>query len=412
VDHVWRWAQRGLAITAGIGLLGIGVLAASISAARAGQEGGLDVSFTDPVGDATNGAPDVTSVRVGDSNRVFTFTVSVRGVPAPETRVDLYIDADRDKRTGDSQGRDYWLLLDAENLARRGYRWSGSSFVPWSPGSRSGGYQNGIWTESVSSSDLGGSGSFNFFLAGIRLKDDQNYGFDATALFSYSIGQQQPTTTQPPTTVPPPSNQLAITSLSRKPKTPTAGEDFTVSVNVQRIGRAGRFNGTVSCTARITGRAPHWFGSVQPGRAACRWAIPANAAGKAFSGTIGVSEGGPSAVRRVKAQIGGRSTTLAAVGITTAPPRPEPGKQFYYALGVSVRAGNAAPQRIQSGTVACLARVGNERVGVFEKVVRPLIGVRCGWLIPFGSSGKTLVGSITVRSNGGVLVHPIRLRIR
>jgi hypothetical protein len=68
--------------------------------------------------------------------------------------------------------------------------------------------------------------------------------------------------------------------------------------------------------------------------------------------------------------------------------------------------------RIQSGTVRCSAKVGDERVRVFESVVRPLVGVRCGWLIPFDASGKTLVGSITVRSNGGVLVHLIRLRIR
>ena len=406
--HVWWWMRRGLVLTGGVGLLGLGLLVASISAA---PEAGLDLTITDPVGDATNGAPDLTSVRVSDANGVFRFTVSVGGVPATETRVDIYIDADRSNRTGDSLGRDYWLLLDGENLARRAYRWSGSAFVAWSPGSRRGGYESRVWTEIIGSSDLGGTQSFNFYVAGIRLKDDQNFGFDRTAFHTYTVGQQPPTTTQPPTQ-PPANRRLAITSLSRRPQVPTAGEDFTLSVSVQRIGRGGRFRGVVSCGARVSGRVLRWFGSVQPGRAACRWEIPRNAAGKAFTGTIGVSESGSSASRSVAARVGGRSTTLAAVGVTTSPSRPQAGAQFYYSLGVSVRSGSGTPRRIENGTVTCSAKASGKRLEVFEEAVRPLIGVRCGWLIPFGSSGQMLVGTITVRSQGGVLVHPVRMRIR
>lgn len=391
-----------------------GATASLLDESFADSSSALDVTYSDPTGDASNGAPDVRTIRVGDRNRTVTFTVGVGGIPAPETRVDIYLNVDKNTSTGDEVGREFWLLLDGENLSRSAYRWSGSGWLPWSPSSRRGSYQGGVWTESIHTSDLNGTSSFSFWLYGIRLKDDQNFGFDGTALFTYTLGQQQPPDTTSTSTAPrPPTNRVAITGLTRTPGQPVAGESFTVSATVARVGWPGRFYGLVHCST-LPGVQKRWFGSVERGRASCRWDIPESAVDKTIRGSIGVSEGGgPKVTRRFMAFVSDRAATLSTAGVEMSPAAgPEAGKQFKYALGVSVQLGSGAPRRIKTGAVTCAATAGGKPLKVFEARIRVDVGVQCGWEIPFDAAGKTMAGRIIVRSQGATLNHPLTRRIR
>ncbi len=396
-----RWGSAGFALT----LVLLGVAVGSLpESTRAVSSRTAEATFSDPAGDATNGAPDLTTIRVVDNaSRTLTFSIPAAGLPAPEIRLDIYIDADRNRATG-SFGADFWLILDGPNLARRTLRWDGARFVSWSPSTAQGGYQAGIWTQSINVSDLNGISSFDFYAASIRLRDDQIFGSDVTSYYSYTL---------PPPPPPPPPRKIAITGLAQAPAQPVAGKRFTVTAKVVRVGRGGRFNGDAFCDAQIGGRAVKSTGVAGSGQVSCRFEIPASAGGKRLTGSIGATEGGAEATRAFSARVAGPSARLSEVGVATAPPAgPRAGSQFIYALGVAVRHGSGAPARIQSGSVSCRATLGGRTLKVFEQRLRPFAGVRCGWVVPYGTSGATLNGVITVRSQGGTLRHVFKRRVR
>ncbi len=215
----------------------------------------------------------------------------------------------------------------------------------------------------------------------------------------------------PPPPPPPPTKELAITSLKRSPKTPEPGQTFTISVTVARVGWSGRFNGTVRCHATIGGQRARWVGSVKPGSAMCTGNIPVTAAGKTISGSIVVSEAGASATQLFNARVRTKPT-LSTAEVTTAPPQPEAGSQFYYTVGVLIRTGSSAPKRITTGTVSCQATHNGAPLRRIAQQVRPARDVLCGWEIPYGTSGQTVTGSIVVRSGGATLKHTFKRRIR
>jgi hypothetical protein len=202
-----------------------------------------------------------------------------------------------------------------------------------------------------------------------------------------------------------------VTSFTKTPRAPIAGESFTVSVTVARVGRAGRFNGTVYCS-KLPGVQARWFGSVGLGRAACRWDIPRAAVGKTVIGSIGVSEGGARVTRRFSAKVVPPTAVISIEGgINVAPPRPVSGQKFYYRMGISVRRGSTAPRRITQGSVSCRATVNGRALHVFEQQVVRKSGIRCGWDVLPGMAGKKLVGLIIIRSEGATFRHAFTRRI-
>ena len=402
----WRWVSAAVALTPA---LVAGLAAATPVASFASSSSLAEGTYRDPAGDASNGAPDVTSMRVSDSNRTVTFSVAVAGLPTPETRVDIYLDPDRNGATGDRDGDQYWLILDGENLSRRAWRWNGSGWVAWSPASRRGGFESGVWTESLSTADLNGTQSFVFQAYGVRLKDDRNYGFDSTSRFTYTLGQSGPS--PPPTSPSSPTREVAITGFKRAPNPPVAGQSFTVSVTVKRLGRRGRFNGTVYCAASIERREQRWFGSVSPGRAACRWDIPKGAVGKTIRGSIAVGEGGAIKRRSFSGRIVPPSVFLSTGAVTLSPHQPQAGNIFYYAVDIHVHIG-AVTRPIGRGSVSCRASIGGRAQPVSAQRVRAGEDVLCGWKLAPGSSGRMLDGVVVVRAEGATLRHTFQLRVR
>jgi hypothetical protein len=155
----------------------------------------LDV-FSDAAGDATGGAPDVTTVDVtSDAAGTITFRVTVGGLPAADTYVDLWIDVDRSSATGD-QGVEYNIYLQGSDFAAFGERWSGSDWVDWAPTTARTGFANGVWTLTINRSDLNNTGSFNFYYitskwSGTTLlgRDDAP---DGTAVYTFTLTSSTP----------------------------------------------------------------------------------------------------------------------------------------------------------------------------------------------------------------------------
>jgi hypothetical protein len=369
--------------------------------------------FSDPAGDAAAGGMDVTNVTVSnDDAGKLTFAIEVPAQPTmpPGKEIQVAVDADRNRATGSPNGNEYAILL-VGNANTSGtpilllfYRWdSAQGGYRYDPGiAVAGSYAAGVGRLEFSRMALGGVGTFDFELftgqSGSPTVED---AVPNTGKWTYEI--KIGTT--------PASSRVAITSLTKRPTVPVAGESFTVSVTVRRVGRPGAFRGTVYCST-LPGVQKRWFGSVVSGRASCRWDIPANAAGKTIRGSIGVSEGGgPVVTRRFTATVSGRTSTLLAGGANTAPPQPEAGRRFYYALTVIVRVGGTE-SRIRRGVVDCKAAIGGRLLRVAEESVLRSEGVRCAWEIPRGTTGQTMVGSIFVKSGGAALTHRFTRRVR
>jgi len=160
-----------------------------------------DATFADPGGDATGGAPDVTTVQVlNDTAGTISFRVSVGGLPSPETLVDIYFNVDRNVATGDS-GDEYNIYLDGATSTSHAARWNGSAWVDWSPPTARVAFQPGLWTVTVNRADLNGTGSFDFYLIGSKYSGQQLIGRDdapnGTAVYTYTL-------TQGPAQPPPP----------------------------------------------------------------------------------------------------------------------------------------------------------------------------------------------------------------
>jgi hypothetical protein len=419
-----RSARRGTLLVLASSALAVAAAAVSgPDSPLAGTSVLTQASYSDPAGDATNGAPDLTTYRVSDSGGAITWVVTAPGLPATETYVEIHVDTDKNPSTGSAapyrvHGSEYSLILDGENLARNWWRWDGSRSPPdWtllSASAMTSSYQNGVWTATVRAADMGNLRTFNFRVFTWKFRDDRVYGQDETATSEYTLGQRPPPPPTPtPTPTPTPSNRVAITKLARTPSKPTAGESFTVSATVARVGRAGKFNGIVYCDARIEGRRLRWFGSVRPGGAACRWDIAENAAGKMIKGSISVNEnGGPTVTRRFSERVISVGAHLSIEGgISTAPSQPRAGQKFYYRMGIAVRRGSSH-KRIARGEVVCRATIGGRLLPEFQEEVKKNSGIRCGWNIPSGTAGQTMIGLIVVQAEGGTLTHRFTRRVR
>ena len=362
--------------------------------------------FSDPAGDVPAGGMDVTNVTVSNDNAgQLRFAIEI---PSHQTlptgkELQLAFDVDRNASTGSSAGNEYAIFVVGTGNTIGFYRYDAAQnvylLVSGTPLVRQ--YSGGVLAIEFNRSILGTVSSFDIELyTGPEDFPTVDDFVPNTGKWTYEIKID----------VTPPQQRVAIASFSRQPKTPVAGEGFTVSVGVRRVGWAGRFNGTVYCDAKIAGRRARWFGSVDPGRAACRWDIPAGAAGDTIRGSIGVSDGqSPVVTRRFTARIAPRKATLATGGASREQPRA--GSRFYYALTVFVRTAGTE-SRISKGTVDCRATVSGRALANPENIVLKKEGIRCAWEVPAGTTGRMLVGTIVVRSQGATLRHRFSRRIR
>jgi hypothetical protein len=172
------------------------------------QGAAADQSYSDPAGDATNGAPDITAIQVtNDAAGWITFHVSVSGLPQAETLILLPINADLNMATG-SSGNDFALALDGQSTASLGLRWDGAALVTWSPSmGLQPSFAGGVWTVKINKADLFGTNRFAFWVASAKSSGDQIIGSDVApdgaAVYTYDVTQPPPPT-PPPTPTPTP----------------------------------------------------------------------------------------------------------------------------------------------------------------------------------------------------------------
>jgi hypothetical protein len=193
-----------------------------------------DQAYSDPAGDATGGAPDLTAITVAnDAAGTITFSAAAAGLPAPDTDINLIVDSDRNLSTGDPDGDEFWLYLDGASLESFGLRWNGSDWVAWSPPTGRASFENGTWTLSVNRSDLNGTASFDFYFIGAKYSGDSVVGRDdapdGTALYTYTV-------TQTPGQPRPPSPSPRQRTYEDAPRLPSRIRYVGNSIKHVRIG--------------------------------------------------------------------------------------------------------------------------------------------------------------------------------
>lgn len=406
-------------VTTALGLAAVAAVVLPAAASPAERSpagpGGIAVNsatFNDPQGGVPPGGMDITTVTISnDDAGKITWQIRIPSHPTltADKEIQVGIDVDRNAGTGSSAGNEFAIFVEGRENAVGFYRYDPAQrlylFVANSGVTFR--YSANVLTIEINRSAFGGPGIFDFELyAGpedFPTVDDFAPDQGKWA-FEVKIGA----TTPPP---PPTGNRVRITSFKREPRVPTAGESFTVSLTVARVGRAGRFNGTVYCSTlpRVQRR---WFGSVGAGRASCRWDIPKNAVGKIARGSISVGEGdGPIVTRRFSTKVVSPEVRLTRGALSYSPNQPRSGSVFYAAVDIRVRTGSAS-RGIRSGKVSCRATVGGRSQTVVAQKIRAGEDVLCGWRISSGTSGRPLNGLITVQSEGATLRVPFTRTVR
>lgn len=250
----------------------VGVAAAVLLLA---QGAAADQTYSDAMGDATNGAPDITAIQVtNDTAGWITFNVSLSGLPQAETIVMLPVNADLNTSTGNS-GDDFVMALEGQSLASLGMRYEGSSAVTWSPSmGLQTSFANGVWTVRVNKADLFGTTRFAFWIGAAKLSGGQIVGTDVapegSAVYTYDVTQPPPTPTPTPTPPTPKPTPKPTPPAAKPISAARLVGDFDITLRLrskQNMKAAARDSGTWTfrpscgsgaCTTRLRAR----FGSI------------------------------------------------------------------------------------------------------------------------------------------------------
>lgn len=316
------WA-RALPLAAGACVLvALGLTAGFVSSAAAHTSGAGVIAgsatFSDPAGDATGKAPDLTSVVINGDPATGLMTVSVTAVGysavSPDTypMVKVYLNTDRNVATGapNQLGSEYYLAVftDARGRGWNLTRWNGSAweFVPASTSSTQGFSRSGdVMTWTISTADLGGSGAFAFFVWSSTWDANDNltgedeapnspeagtWTYDISAATPPTTTSTAPTTTTTPTTTasasaPPMTIQTFLTPVIGKPVTVparvVAGKRITVSFPVTRSDDKKPLTaGTMICDPSVVGKVIRHAESFRSGVARLSFVVPITAKGK------------------------------------------------------------------------------------------------------------------------------------
>jgi hypothetical protein len=236
-------------------------LVVPLSAGAAGSK-----PFTDAAGDA-GGAPDFQRFVVSNTNDGlirFEITYANRTELRDDDGLFVAIDSDHNRATGDPDGSEYLILLDAATQGAGLGKWDGETYdfdVPQTT------FEADSRTIEINRSELGNTSAFDF-AAGSYGGDTEDFAPDAVGeVYSYQLDF---------------TPELKSLAASFTPKQPRAGKVFAVSsLRVQTDTTAVRPDTRV-CTAKLAGRTLRPIG-------ACRWRLPKNAKRKLLVVTIRVT---------------------------------------------------------------------------------------------------------------------------
>ena len=263
-------------------------------------------SYPDSTGEDP-AAPDITSVGVtNDDSGLITFQINIANRPAltPDMLFLIFLDTDKSATTGDPQffGSDFAIQLDSSGVAL--FQWNGTGFVvASSQSSLIYSYATTGATIRVNARDLNKSKGFNFAaLAGSGITTDANGNPDFTnehddlapdqghGTFAYQVIAKL---------------TLTVGAFTTSPTPAKAGKAFSAGLAVTESDtNAGVDSGTITCAARIAGKAvPVKARRIVNGVAVCVWSIPKTARGKTIRGSIALSLQGTQTARTFAARI-------------------------------------------------------------------------------------------------------------
>jgi hypothetical protein len=282
------------------------------------QGAAADQAFSDPAGDPTGGAPDITTIAVAnDGAGKITWDVTVAGLPAPDTFLLIPMNTDLNPATGDD-GVDYVFQLIGSAGVGVLARWTGSSYAVFTSTARAS-YSNGVAHFEVNRADIGNPSLIPFWVSAVKVSGGQVVGYDdapdGTALYQYVYVQHpacsdkldndndgkidapadpgcSSATDTDETDPPPPPPPLKLTAgkpaaLAGPAK---AGAAFTVAMTVTRSD-GKPFTGSVACGAKVGAATLRAAGRAVSGAARCTMRLPKTAKGKRLSGTITANAG-------------------------------------------------------------------------------------------------------------------------
>jgi hypothetical protein len=220
---------------------------------------GAATTFTDPAGDATGGAPDITQVVVSNDpagNITFALTTN-RSAFTDDDVVGILLDTDKNSSTG-STGVDYAIVLgNGLPVLLRG---NGTGFER-APGTLI--VSPNFMTVTVNRSDLGATTGFVFAVFS-GLNSNNAAADDAPDNGGWSYDLQ----------LAPVLDTLAAKFAPAKPK---AGKAFKLAGTTLRLEDGTIVKGTITCVAKLNGKR-------LAGK--CAWRIPKNARGKRLVVTL------------------------------------------------------------------------------------------------------------------------------
>ena len=288
-----------------IGTVAVVALAAAGSALAAAPRHATQVyavtansqAFTDTTGDATDGAPDVSTVTVSnDDNGQVTFAMTLANRTALTDQDFILAQLDTDGNLSDGLGgADY--LGGFVNGSGAIFSGAGGNLVQIAPASFSSSFANGVQTFSVNRADIGNPAQIALVIStsgdgattiGERAPDDSVWNYAVTVTQVGSTGT---------------TGSLDLVASKAVLSKATAGKRFTASTVVTNDGEG--VQGTVTCSARLGGKAlPAGKGSAAAsGKATCSWRLPAAAHGKSLAGRISVSYQGASVARSFSTKV-------------------------------------------------------------------------------------------------------------
>jgi len=220
-------------------------------------------SYTDPAGDATGNAPDITAVQVSNDNGgQILFQVAVANL-TPESAVFVPIDIDKNAATGDD-GDEYALewysSATADGNGWTVERWDGAKWVHPDSHPTVRGSQTPTGVElSINASELGGTTGFAFYATSTRWVADAEVGFDDApdGLAKWTYDLTKPIPPPAPTPTPPPAPAVVkpvFGTATMVPAKVVAGKKvvFTLAVTRSDSG-APLTTGKMICDPSYTG---------------------------------------------------------------------------------------------------------------------------------------------------------------
>ena len=247
------------------------VFLVSVLAVVGGAQGArASETFSDPQGDATGGAPDITQAVLSndfDGNVTFALTID-RTTFSADDQLFVFLDTDKNASTGVG-GLDYAIVVTSEGATL--VRASGTSFAPAPHPTLT--FADGGKTLTINRSDLGGTTGFSFVVKS-RLRSTSTAGDSApdSGSATYDL-ELKPV--------------LGTLAASFSPAKPRAGHAFRLARTTLRLqDRTAVRADSVSCVAKLGGKslAGH-----------CSWHIPKNAKGKRLAVTLTARYKGASA---------------------------------------------------------------------------------------------------------------------